>query len=89
VCAPSDAQRRWWQEKLGATEVVPLPTDADECKARIMADPARAAACATLCDAVDDWFAVESGFKSVKLKRGADVTGVPRDPIHPWNVKQT
>lgn len=56
IGAPSPYQRDAWAKALRTTDVVVLRTDADTCKARIAADPARAHARDRLITAVDDWF---------------------------------
>lgn len=41
VAAPNATERRAWQEKLGAEQVILLDVDADECRRRIQCDPLR------------------------------------------------
>jgi 5-methylcytosine-specific restriction protein A len=56
VTAPTLAEREAWARAIGRARIVVLETDADTCKARIRADPARAHAAERQCAAVDIWW---------------------------------
>ena len=56
VTAPNPRERKEWSEQLGASRVVVLVTPADDCAARIHADPTRTAVADELSAAADEWW---------------------------------
>lgn len=87
LSAPSKPLRKWWSDTLRAENTAVLDVPADECKRRIKADERRRPVMVEHLSAVDDWWAREKGHKAIPLKRGADVHGMPIDPLHPWNQR--
>lgn len=57
----------------------------EELQRRIIADPDRRYVTGLYLDLVAQWFARERANDPGILRPGWDESGIPLDPLHPWN----
>jgi broad-specificity NMP kinase len=89
LSAPSSRLRTWWRDSLGVKPddlIVLAPTPA-ELQRRIKADPDRREVVAEHFAVVKRWFELERANDPGAIGSGCDESGMPADPLHPWNAR--
>ena len=88
--APSHSLRQWWCEMLGVAtgDLTVLVPPREELYRRIKADPGRKKVFNYHAGLVAQWFEREHNDNPGIFSSGANVHGMPTDPLHPWNRGQ-
>ena len=89
LSAPSSRLRAWWCDSLGVKpdDLIVLAPAVPELKRRILADPDRRYVVAEHFAVVKRWFELERANDPGTIGSGCDESGMPADPLHPWNAR--